>query len=356
MTWLMARHRGVAIMAAGVMAAVVMLWAPPAQADVTGGCEGSVDFSSDDVGPYTPANDTRDNPVVVPKDDGNVANWQGSVPGANTDFSGKVEIRIGPAWIEVADWGFPDHDGTNAEDTRSDDGAYDMDELWDVVPKNIAQGIYEARAVHSADAVDCEAQFFVKFEGNALSSPVVIVALVLAVLFLAMLIVAGRRTASVGFFAGRPVLAVFAALLLALMAALLLQQFCVWPLDTTTVIFLPILLVIVGLVIAKMAPFGGMSPGVAEVAARQARRESGVLDQPATPDPGPPISEPDAGGPDARDADTGDAGPGDDTSADDAVADDAAADEGSTNDGSTEGPDDEGNPFDPGWDVSQPRE
>lgn len=224
---------------------------------------GSADFNTDSVGAYTPDNDTRDNPVIVPKDDGTVASWEGSVPGANTDFSGKVEIRLGPIWIEVADWGFPDHDGTNADDERSDDGDYNLDELWDVIPKNLVNGIYEARASHSADGVDCEAQFFVKFEGNALSSPIVIVAIILAIISLVLLVRAGmRRADATGFFAGRPVLAVIAALILAIMIAIILQQFCVLPLDNTTVIILPIILIIIGLVIAKIAPFGGAEPEV----------------------------------------------------------------------------------------------
>lgn len=264
--------------AAGAVAALflgtVLLSSGPAYAGVDGGCTGSADFSADSVGPYTPDNDTRDNAVIVPKADGNKASWEGTVPGENKNFGGKVEIRIGPAWIEVADWGLPDHNGDNVDDERSDDGVYDMDELWDVIPKNVAQGIYEARASHSASDVDCDAQFFVKFEGNALESPVVIVAIILLVIFLVLLVIAGRAKENPGVFKGRPILAVIAAFFLAIMIAILLQQFCKWPLDNLTVIILPLAMIIIGLVIAKVAPFGGGSPGVREMVRRQAQRDA----------------------------------------------------------------------------------
>lgn len=257
----------------GLTSGLLTLFADPAQADVTGGCDGSIDFSSDIVGAYTPANDTRGNPIIVPKEIGNMVRWEGSVPAANTNFEGEVEIRIGPAWVEVADWGFPDHDGTNADDVRIDSGTYRMRDFWDVVPRDLVHGLYEARAVHSAAGVDCEAHVFVKFEGNAFESPVAIAGIVLLLVFLFLLVFAGRqRLGAVGFFSGRPIVAVLAAVFLGLMIALLLQQFCVWPLDPVSVIYLPLALILIGLVIAKFAPFGGASPGVAEVARRQAVR------------------------------------------------------------------------------------
>lgn len=253
------RRRWVSLFAVvGLISGLVLLMSGPAQADVTGGCDGSADFNTDSVGAYTPDFDTRDNPIIVPKDDGTTASWEGSVPGENRNFGGKVEIRIGPSWIEVADWGFPDHNGDNADDERSDRGVYNMDELWDVIPKNIVNGIYQARASHSALAVDCEANFFVKFEGNALSSPIVIVAIILSAGFLGLLLMAGRRRVAEGFFGGRPVLAAISAFFLGIMIALLLQQFGVWPLDNVTVIAVPLAMIGIGLIIAKVTPFGGV--------------------------------------------------------------------------------------------------
>ncbi len=253
------RMWGTAVAVLSLVAALILGSSGPAEAGVTGGCEGSADFSADSVGAYTPDFDTRDNPVIVPKADGNLATWKGSVPGENLNFGGKVEIRIGPAWIEIADWGAPNHDGSNVNDERQDDGIYNMDELWDVLPKNFAQGIYEARASHSASGVNCDGEFFVKFDGSPLSSPIVIGALVALAGFLAILAMASRRTAKLGFFKGRPVLAVIAAILAAPMIALLLQQFSIRPLDNATTLVLPVVMAVLGLLLAKVAPLGGVS-------------------------------------------------------------------------------------------------
>ena len=79
-------------------------------------------------------------------------------------------------------------------------------------------------------------------------------------ILMVLLIVAGRATGRAGFFKGRPVLAVIASLFAALLIALLLQQFCKLPLDNTTTILLPIAVIVIGLVIAKFAPFVGAAP------------------------------------------------------------------------------------------------
>lgn len=262
-------HRPTASAIAGALLLILtftaVAWAnaQPAHASVTGGCDGSADFALDGVGPYGPNNDTTGNPIIVPKTDGETVNWQGSVPGENMGFSGTVEINIGPAWITVADWGAPNYDGSNTNDLRSDRGVYNLDDAYDELPvgRNLLQGIYEARATHNASGVNCSAQFFVKFEGEPLSSPIVIVSIVLLVLTLILLISAGRRRSGAhGFFAGRPVRAIVAALVLAITIAILLQQFCAVPLNNTTVILLPIAMVIIGFIIAKFAPFGGAAP------------------------------------------------------------------------------------------------
>jgi len=246
----------------GLLVGTMAIFASPADAGVDGGCDGSVDFTADSAGAYGPDNDTTDNPIIVPKADGNVAMWEGQVPGNNENFSGTVDVRIGPLWIEVADWGFPNFDGTNDLDGRGDFGDYDMDEFWDAVGnKDLIQGIYEARATHVADGVRCTAQFLVCFEGDPLDSPVVMVTIAMLVIALILLVIAGRRKLGAeGTFNGRPVLAVIAALLLAITIAILLQQYCKVPLNNATMILLPIALIIIGLIIAKVAPFGGPKP------------------------------------------------------------------------------------------------
>jgi hypothetical protein len=55
---------------------------------------------------------------------------------------------------------------------------------------------------------------------------------------------------------GKPVLGVFSGLFFGIFLALLLQQFGIRPLDNLSVIGLPILGVVLGLVMAAVAPFG----------------------------------------------------------------------------------------------------
>jgi uncharacterized membrane protein YccF (DUF307 family) len=55
---------------------------------------------------------------------------------------------------------------------------------------------------------------------------------------------------------GKPVLGIISGLLFGVFVALLLQQFSVAPLSTMTVIGLPIVGVVLGVVMAAWAPFG----------------------------------------------------------------------------------------------------
>lgn len=58
---------------------------------------------------------------------------------------------------------------------------------------------------------------------------------------------------------GRPVLGAIAGLLLGLFLALDLQQFGIRPLDNLSVIGLPLLGLVLGLLVAYFAPLGGSS-------------------------------------------------------------------------------------------------
>jgi len=56
---------------------------------------------------------------------------------------------------------------------------------------------------------------------------------------------------------GRPVLGVLGGLLLGLGGAILIQQFGLWPLDALLLFGLPIICILLGVVLARSAPFGG---------------------------------------------------------------------------------------------------
>ena len=55
---------------------------------------------------------------------------------------------------------------------------------------------------------------------------------------------------------GKPVLGIISGLFFGLFLAILLQQFGIRPLDNLSVIGLPILGIVLGLVMAAVAPFG----------------------------------------------------------------------------------------------------
>ncbi len=211
--------------------------AQPVRADVTGGCSGSVDFLMDSAGSYGPSNDTRSNPIVVPKTEGETAKWQGASPGDNRNNSGKVQVQIGPAWATVADWGHP-----NDANVSANSGDYAMDDFWAVVPggQDVVNGLYRARADHAADGANCTATAFIRFDGDPLSSPIVLGLIAVAVVLAGLVLMTARRARSGGLLG----VAMFLAILLGLVLAGLLQQFSVWPLDSLSVFGFPAILVL----------------------------------------------------------------------------------------------------------------
>ena len=243
------RHRLAAIGLVGFMfVGLVMATAPAATAAVEGPCTGSVTILG--VG-YGPDNDTRDNPILVPKEDGATADWEGATTEENTEFQGDFAVRIGPTWIQAVTW-----QAANPDDTRSGSGTYNLDDAWDEIPdRSLLNGIYEGRARHSTDGFSCTAIVFLKFDGSPLSSPVVLVLIAIGLLSLAGLWFAGLPVKD-GFFQGRPVFGAIVGLLAGVVAALLLQQFSIWPLDNLTTIGGPVIGILLGLVLAKVAPFG----------------------------------------------------------------------------------------------------
>ena len=60
---------------------------------------------------------------------------------------------------------------------------------------------------------------------------------------------------------GRPVLGLISGLLFGVFVAILLQQYGVWPLDNLSVFGLPAAGAILGLIVARVAPFGSKDLG-----------------------------------------------------------------------------------------------
>jgi hypothetical protein len=167
------------------MLTLLGLTAAPASANVTEGpCDGSVTIKGTT---YTPENDTRDNPIVVPDEPGLVMTWHGDTGGTVIkNHSGQIGVSIGPGVVPVAEWSNPNTGG----DTSAD-GSYNLDTAWEKIGFHIV-GIYRIEGNHDGSGGSCEGFAYVKFEGNALTTPIGAASLALTVLAGAGVLAAGR--------------------------------------------------------------------------------------------------------------------------------------------------------------------
>jgi hypothetical protein len=251
-----------AALAAGAITGLLLL-PTVANADVTGGCTGVVFIDGVE---YGPQNDTPDNPIVVPDRAGVTAEWAGEVPFANTNFAGEAGIVVGPTTIRFASWS-----GANTEDIRKAAGTYSLDELKAELPVDVGvAGIYQVKGFHDADGGSCTGMVFVKFEGNPLSTPLGVVAVV------------GIIISALGLFTAlwkHPVVGAIFGLLFGLFLALVLQQWSVYPLTTLSVIGLPLIFLGVGILLGVWGPMASAPAATAAAAPAAAA---------TTPPPPPP--------------------------------------------------------------------
>jgi hypothetical protein len=201
-----------------------------ASASVDGDCTGEATIKGVT---YTPANDTPSKAIPIPDEAGVEVKYSGSVDFENKNHSGSAKVQVGPFSITLGKpWS-----GSNEADTRGvTDQTYQLDDFRDKLPIWIP-GVWKVSAEHSASGGSCKGFAMVKLEGNALGNPVGIVALVLllALLYLAIRSVIG----------GRVISAALAALFLGFFLGLLLMMFAVRPLDTLSVIVIPVVLALI---------------------------------------------------------------------------------------------------------------
>jgi hypothetical protein len=147
----------------GLVFAFMAGWSTPAGASITeGSCDGSVTI---DGTTYTPANDSPDNPIVVPDKKGLVATYEGTTGVVIHNHTGQISVMVGPAGIPVADWG-----GKNADDEVEASGTYAVDDAFDKLGFR-AVGIYRIEGSHAGDEDTCAGFAYVKVEGNPLGTP-----------------------------------------------------------------------------------------------------------------------------------------------------------------------------------------
>lgn len=92
--------------------------------------------------------------------------WSGTFNAENKNYSGAINLEIGPFEIEIADWG-PD---PNENDIPSNSGVYDLDELWDDLPFR-PLGTYDVSGFHQASGGRCDGSFEVELTGNFWTNP-----------------------------------------------------------------------------------------------------------------------------------------------------------------------------------------
>lgn len=171
------------LLVTGLLVMLMMVALPVALAGVTGPCQGSATIDGIE---YDASFDTADNPIVVPEErDGLQIPYEGSVTMTNTNYLGAVGVVVGPATINVADWGLDEND----DDVRSTEpnAVYRLGSgLNNIV------GLYEVTAFHDADGGTCDATAMVKLEGSVITNPIGAGATAAAVITGAGLLSAGR--------------------------------------------------------------------------------------------------------------------------------------------------------------------
>lgn len=173
--------RRLAILSATI-AALSLLLVLPAAAELRGPCSGSATIDGIE---YDASFDTAANPIVVPEERAGLRiPYEGAITVQNTNYLGAVGVVIGPATVNVADWGFDE----NVDDIRSTepDSVYILGNDLD----NIV-GLYQLTAFHDADGGNCDATAMVKLDGSVLSTPIGIGATAATVLTGAGLLAAG---------------------------------------------------------------------------------------------------------------------------------------------------------------------
>ena len=216
-----------------VLLVVLLLGATPAGAELTTnevGCAGSAVITTDDGGTVTV--DAEDDTVELPAGAGD-AEWQGSVATVTHDHSGEVNLAAGPSTIELGSWSSP-----NAGDDPDATGTKELPPALQDVPP----GKYVVSGFHQGNEGRCEGEVTVEVGGSILASPISAGSVGLAVIGLLLFVVFGWR--------GKPVVAALGGLLLGFFGGLDLVFLKVLASDSILLVVLPILLLLLGLVLA----------------------------------------------------------------------------------------------------------
>ncbi len=213
---------------AAVMAALVISLVPGvATASVDGACSGEASIKGVS---YTPANDTPGNAIPIPDEEGVIVTYSGSVGFENMGHSGVATVQVGPFNITLDKaWG-----GSNEQDDRGvTNQTYALDDFRDKLPIWIP-GVWKVNASHSASGGECSGFAMIKLEGSPLGS---VVGWVVLIGLIGLLYATVSAVVRKHWFA-----AAFAALFAGVFLALALMMWSIRPLDTLTLVVMPIIL------------------------------------------------------------------------------------------------------------------
>lgn len=171
---------------ASMLLGALLLFPATALGVIDGPCSGTVTIDSET---YTEANDTADNPIVIPDEPGLIADWTGHTDDPITNHNGRVGIVIGPTTWQIEDW-----EGQNAEESKDAEGKYAIDDAKDFLPFDLV-GLYELEGSHSGNGGTCEGSVMLLIEGNAATTPVGVASIVGTLAAGAGVVMAGRKKA-----------------------------------------------------------------------------------------------------------------------------------------------------------------
>jgi hypothetical protein len=145
-----------------VIAFPLVLSASPAGASLSGPCEASGTIKNVNYNPKT-----QDKATIPRKGE---VNWTASVPGAgNRNVEGKINVKIGPATVNVGSWGGPSGKHRNADVYK-----YDF-------PKLLAGLKVPVTGHHSEPGINCSGTIVVQLEGSKWSNPILLGSIALTI-------------------------------------------------------------------------------------------------------------------------------------------------------------------------------
>lgn len=149
--------------AAAALVAIVLLLltADAAGARVTSGpCPDDQNWAEIDGVRYTPRNDTKDDPVVVPAGEEITVDYHGLTTAKIRDHHGQITIDLAGFGLVVGEWSSPNKPRPETEKSGT----------TTIRIPNVP-GLYDVSGFHTGNGGTCKGFAMVRIEGNPLTTP-----------------------------------------------------------------------------------------------------------------------------------------------------------------------------------------